>query len=58
MGKEPVVDYLELVARAETENRASRDEATVMPEPAGEQVADYIAVSKAWKEEGKSCYDD
>ena len=45
------VDYLDLVARAAAGDRAERDQETVMPEPAGEQVVDYMAVSKAWKEE-------
>lgn len=45
------VDYLDLVARAAAEDHTERDQETVMPEPAGEQVVDYMAVSKAWKEE-------
>ena len=28
-----------------------REQKAVLPEPAGEQVVDYLAVSKAWKEE-------
>ena len=51
MGKEPVVDYLDLVARAAAEDRAERDQESVLPEPAGEQVVDYLAVSKTWKEQ-------
>ncbi len=51
MGKQDrVVDYLDLVARAAAEERAERDQEALMPEPAGEQMVDYIAVSKAWKE--------
>lgn len=46
-----VVDYLDLIARAAAEERAERDEESVLPEPAGEQVVDYLAVSRAWKEE-------
>ena len=45
------VDYLDLISRAAAEDRAERDQETVMPEPAGEPVVDYLAVSKAWKEE-------
>ena len=44
------VDYLDMIARAAAEDRAERDRETVLPEPAGEQVVDYLAVSKAWKE--------
>lgn len=51
MGQEKVVDYLDLIARAAAEERAERDEESVLPEPAGEQVVDYLAVSRAWKEE-------
>ena len=45
------VDYLDLIARAAAEDRAEREQKAVLPEPAGEQVVDYLAVSKAWKEE-------
>ena len=45
------VDYLDLIARAAAEDRAERDQESVLPEPAGEQVVDYLAVSKAWKEQ-------
>lgn len=48
---EKVVDYLDLIARAAAEDRAEQDRKAVLPEPAGEQVVDYMAVSKAWKEE-------
>lgn len=51
MGQEKVVDYLDLIARAAVEERAERDEESVLPEPAGEQVVDYLAVSRVWKEE-------
>ena len=51
MGQEKVVDYLDLIARAAAEERAERDEESVLPEPAGEQGVDYLAVSRAWKEE-------
>jgi len=44
------VDYLEQIARASEEDREKRKEEPVMPEPAGEQVVDYQAVSDAWKE--------
>lgn len=44
------VDYLHMIARAAAEDRAERDQETVLPEPAGEQVVDYLAVSEAWKE--------
>ena len=45
------VDYLELIARAAEEDKAERGGEAVLPEPAGEKVVDYLAVSKAWKEE-------
>lgn len=48
---EKAVDYLELIARAAAENQAERDVESVLPEPAGEQVVDYLAVSKAWQED-------
>lgn len=44
------VDYLELLAKAAEEDRAKRGEETVLPEPQGEKIVDYIAVSKQWKE--------
>ena len=48
---EKVVDYLEQIARAAAEDRAERDVESVLPEPAGEQVVDYLAVSRAWQED-------
>ena len=45
------VDYLDLIACASEEERAQRNVESVLPEPAGEQVVDYLAVSKAWQEE-------
>ena len=48
---EKVVDYLDLIARAAEEDRAERNIRNVLPEPAGEQVVDYLAVSKAWQED-------
>ena len=51
MGKEPIVDYLDLIARAAEEDRAQRNVDSVLPEPAGEQIVDYLAVSKAWQED-------
>ncbi len=51
MRKEPVVDYLDLIARAAEEERAQRNVDSVLPEPAGEQIVDYLAVSKAWQED-------
>ena len=51
MSKEPVVDYLDVVVRFTAEDRDARVEPAVMPEPAGEQVVDYLAVSEKWKEE-------
>ncbi|MBR3334533.1 MAG: hypothetical protein IKG23_09610 [Clostridia bacterium] len=51
MSKEPVVDYLDAVARFASEDRDARVDPAVMPEPAGEQVVDYLAVSEKWKEE-------
>ncbi len=44
------MDYLELIARAAEEDKAVRGGETVLPEPAGEKVVDYLAVSKALKE--------
>ena len=41
---------MDLVSRFDAEERASRGEQVVLPEPAGEQVVDYLAVSKLWKE--------
>lgn len=54
MHKEPVVDYLDAVARFDREERASRDSRSVdvlLPEAAGEQVVDYLAVSREWKDD-------
>ena len=51
MSKEPVVDYMDAVARFAAEERNTRVAPAVMPEPAGEQVVDYLAVSEKWKEE-------
>lgn len=48
---ENAVDYLDLIARAAEEDRAERNKGSVMPEPAGEQAVDYLAVSKAWQED-------
>ena len=45
------MDYMVLISRFDAEERASRGEQVVLPEPAGEQVVDYLAVSKLWKEE-------
>lgn len=41
---------LDQIARAAEEERAARGEESVMPEPAGAPVVDYLAVSQAWKE--------
>ena len=51
MSQESVVDYLDAVARFAAEDRDARVDPAVMPEPAGEQVVDYLAVSEKWKEE-------
>ena len=51
MGKESVVDYLDLIARAAEEDLAQRNVDFVLPGPAGEQIVDYLAVSKAWQED-------
>ena len=48
---EKIVDYMDLMARASEEKRDEKDEKVVMPEPAGEKVVDYLAVSEKWKEE-------
>lgn len=50
MSKNNSVDYLDLIARVEAEDRAGREENSLLPEPAGEQVVDYLAVSKQWEE--------
>ena len=50
MKKEPDVDYLDAVAQFSRELSPSRDEKEVLPEPAGEQAVDYLAVSEQWKE--------
>ena len=50
MSKKDSVDYLDLIARVEAEDRAGREEDSLLPEPAGEQVVDYTAVSKQWEE--------
>ena len=51
MEKQDCVDYLDAVARFAAEDRDARVDPAVMPEPAGEQVVDYLAVSEKWKEE-------
>ena len=51
MCNEAVVDYLDAVARFAVEDRDARVDPAVLPEPAGEQVVDYLAVSEKWKEE-------
>ena len=48
---EKAVDYLDLIAQAEAEDRAERNTRGILPEASGEQVVDYLAVSKAWQEE-------
>ena len=48
---DPVVDYLDAVTRFDAEARKEREGEAVLPEAAGERVVDYLAVSKAWKEE-------
>ena len=48
---EKAVDYMDMAYRFDAEERASRGERVALPEPAGEPVVDYLAVSKAWKEE-------
>ena len=50
MKKESVVDYLDAVAQFSRELRVSGDDQVTLPEPAGEQVVDYQAVSDLWKE--------
>lgn len=45
------VDYQDVVERYSRELSPSRDELVVLPEPAGDQVVDYMAVSERWKEE-------
>lgn len=49
--KNKTVDYMELIARAAEKDKAERGGETMLPEPAGEKAVDYLAVSKAWKEE-------
>ena len=50
MKKETVVDYLAVVGQAAEEEKAGRKDESILPEPAGEKVVDYLAVSEAWKE--------
>ena len=47
----PLTRFVAIIARAAEEDKAERGGEAVLPEPAGEQVVDYMAVSKAWKEE-------
>ena len=51
MEKETVVDYMDAVEQYSRRLSPSRDELIVMPEPAGEPVVDYMAVSEKWTEE-------
>ena len=51
MCKEQVVDYLDAVARFASAERDQQNVDSMLPEPAGEQVVDYLAVSEKWKEE-------
>ena len=51
METDPAVDYLDAVARYSPDLSPTRDERVVLPEPAGEPVVDYMAVSEKWKEE-------
>ena len=44
------VDYLNLIARAEAEDRTGREKESLLPEPTGERVVDYLTVSKQWEE--------
>ena len=50
MKKEPVVDYMDAVAQFSRELRVSGDDQVTLPEPAGEKIVDYQAVSDLWKE--------
>ena len=50
MSKNNSVDYLDLIARVEAEDRAGREKESLLPEPTGERVVDYMAVSKQWEE--------
>ena len=40
-----------VMPRFAAEERDANVDPAVMPEPAGEQVVDYLAVSEKWKEE-------
>ena len=51
MCKEQVVDYLDAVARFASDERDQQNVDSMLPEPAGEQIVDYLAVSEKWKEE-------
>ena len=51
MEKMDCVNYLDAVARFAAEERDAQVAPAVLPEPAGEQVVDYLAVSEKWKEE-------
>ena len=50
MEKETVIDYLNVVNHYSRKLSPSRDELVVMPEPAGEQVVDYMVISAKWQE--------
>jgi len=50
MEKETVIDYLNAVNHYSKKLSPSRDELVVMPEPAGEPVVDYMAISEKWQE--------
>ena len=48
--KNEPVDYLDLMARAEEEERKD-DWSAMLPEPQGEKAVDYLAVAAAWEVE-------
>ncbi len=44
------VDYMQLLARQRGAlRRAKDDEETLLPEPKGEPVVDYLAAAEAWE---------
>ncbi len=52
---EKSVDYLDVIARIAEEDRRKQDswgqQDVSFPEPQGEKVIDYLAVSKEWKKQ-------
>lgn len=45
------VNYEELISHTAEEDWSQRNVEIDLPQSVGEQIVDYLAVSKAWKEE-------